>query len=219
MALASVAAIPAMRRLIKSLNSARVCPTDRPIDCVFTAAVNSAPKKSGLDFKKKKQHFYKNKRRRRRWRRRGVDELHFRGVKLKGKNYFLCGLRANSACVQGDKVNYREVQCFNFSRVCLICRQGRPDAPHFLVQHGLPRVAVPLPQRSGRTYSSIYGKSTYISFCFFIFCSYLRIIFAIIFTASIPFEKSLTRCCVGTEVRTLFDQCFDKKFENICIWQ
>lgn len=40
----------------------------------------------------------------------------------------------------------------------LICRESGADAAHLVVQHGLPGLAIPLPQRYGRPHPRLYGK-------------------------------------------------------------
>lgn len=39
-----------------------------------------------------------------------------------------------------------------------ISRESGADAAHLLLQHGLPGLAVPLPQRHGRPHPRLYGE-------------------------------------------------------------
>jgi len=44
------------------------------------------------------------------------------------------------------------------SLVCFQNRKGGSDAAHLLVQHGLPRLAISVSQRSWRTHPGFYGE-------------------------------------------------------------
>lgn len=55
-------------------------------------------------------------------------------------------------------MKYKFVMFQKLTWCVFISRESGADAAHLLLQHGLPGLAVPLPQRHGRPHPRLYGE-------------------------------------------------------------
>lgn len=63
------------------------------------------------------------------------------------------------SCIHSRLLCYTNLSCCYTNLSCVfISRESGADAAHLLLQHGLPGLAVPLPQRHGRPHPRLYGE-------------------------------------------------------------